>query len=637
MFTTGTESLEPSGLPPYPSGGGILLPAAWFGLLAGGLELATVLGQEEFAPRASQDALRTNVHRLWMIPVADAVSFGIVGLALASVVAVWPGAARSIAWRLLVGLLFLTPLLAIEGLNPLASLILACGLALNAVPWLEARSAHLGGLIRWSFPALAVGLTALIGISYSRVVTAEARALAQSPPPTQPGAPNVLLVVLDTVRASCLSLYGHERPTTPTLERLAKRGAVFTEARAPAPWTAPTHASLMTGRWPHELSVAPGVPLDATHPTLAEVLGGQGYATAGFVGNIYYCNALYGFARGFARYEDAYENRSVTPIEVVWSTGLGRRLIAGLGFPTTLDDGTTLARKSAEMINRDVFRWLSGAPQDRPFFVFINYYDAHRPYVLPDGPHPRFGKCSLPIAEQLVIDRRFQELTAQGPDPQDPAHRQIHADSLELCHDSYDTAIAYLDRQVGLLLDGIEARGRLDNTLVIITSDHGEELGERGMVTHGASLYRPEVHVPLLILPPSRSSMPTAPVVDAPVSLRDIPATIAQWAIPGRRNPFPGQSLTGHVSDDAKKPPTERPVLSELQHNIAFPNESKIPAPFGAARSVVANGRVYIRRDDGEEELYDLKTDPFEANNLAELPECRAEVQDFREQLERLR
>ncbi|MHC5539509.1 sulfatase-like hydrolase/transferase, partial [Singulisphaera rosea] len=409
------------------------------------------------------------------------------------------------------------------------------------------------------------------------------------------------------------------------------------EARAPAPWTAPTHGSLMTGRWPHELSVAPNIPLDATDPTVAEVLGRQGYATAGFVGNLYYCNALFGFDRGFGRYEDAYENRSVTPLEVAWSSGLGRRLIACLGSSTTSEDLATLRRKSAEMINRDVFQWLSKAPQDRPFFVFLNYYDAHRPYVLPDGPQPRFGKSTLPIAEQLEIDRRFHELSAQGLDAENPVHRQINADSLELCHDSYDTAIAYLDRQVGLLLDGLEAQGRLDNTLVIITSDHGEELGERGMVTHGASLYRPEVHVPLLILPPYRSPMPPARVVDTPVSLRDIPATIASWAVPSLEGPFPGHSLFDQDSDNSETRRAERPVLSELQHNIAFPDKTEIPSPFGAARSVVANGRVYIRRVDGAEELYDLKSDPLEAINLAKLPECRDEVQDFRKTLERLR
>ena len=104
-------------------------------------------------------------------------------------------------------------------------------------------------------------------------------------PPASAGAPNVLLIVLDTVRADRLSVQGYGRDTTPQLARLARRGVVFEEARSAAPWTLPSHASLFTGRWPHELRVGGDRPLDATYPTLAEHLSKHGYATAGFVGH----------------------------------------------------------------------------------------------------------------------------------------------------------------------------------------------------------------------------------------------------------------------------------------------------------------------------------------------------------------
>jgi arylsulfatase A-like enzyme len=349
--------------------------------------------------------------------------------------------------------------------------------------------------------------------------------------------------------------------------------------------------------------VAPGVPLDDTFPTLAEFLARQGYATAGFVGNIYYCNALYGFGRGFAHFEDAYENQTVSLFETVWSSALGKRLLQFAGASTQLDDGVTLRRKTAAMVNRDLLTWLDRRPAGRPFFAFVNYYDAHRPYVLADESAPRFGMAALPAAEQRAIEDRFRAAAARTQAPAAFTYMRANDELLELCRDSYDTAIGYLDRQLGVLLEEMERRGLADNTLVIVTSDHGEELGERGLVVHGATVYRPEVHVPLVVLPPSRASAPAT--VHEPVSVRDIPATVAEWAGLERCHPFPGRCLTRYGDDDAGAEAT--PVLSELEHNIVFPHGAPIPPLFGAAACLVAWERVYIRRDDGRGELNRLR------------------------------
>src|SRR5262249_45638238 len=119
-----------------------------------------------------------------------------------------------------------------------------------------------------------------------------------------PGSPNVLLIVLDTVGADHLSLYGYQRPTSPTIDELAPRGIRFDRAQATSSWTLPSHASMFTGRWPHELSVGWLTPLDGTHPTLAAFLGARGYATAGFVANTTYCASDSGLGLGFAAYHD---------------------------------------------------------------------------------------------------------------------------------------------------------------------------------------------------------------------------------------------------------------------------------------------------------------------------------------------
>ena len=611
--------------------GGLFLTTLWFGLLAGFLEVGLILARGAVDPHVTVDALRTNRHFLWMVPFSDVLIFGVVGFLVALLARFRREPARRIALRLPVGMLVLTLLLNVEGLYAIACVILAGGLGLKVGAWLEPRESGFRRLVRMSFPAMALGLCVLTGLTHARVTSAEHRALSLLPP-AKPGAPNVLLLVLDTVRAANLSLYGHNRPTTPNLERLARKGVVFSEARSTAPWTLPSHASMMTGRWPHELSVGPDLPLDGTFPTLAEVLGREGYATAGFVGNTWYCNALLGMDRGFARYEDDYEKQTVSLFETVRSSGLGRRVIQLLGYPIRCADGETSIRKTAAMLNRDVLGWLARRPADRPFFVFVNYYDAHTPFVLHGDPDQRFGMAALPAAKHVEIEKRYRDWLAGKPNPDGLTPQWIYNDWLDNYRDRYDSSIAYLDRQVGLLLDEIERRGSLENTLVIVTSDHGELLGEHDLVGHGLSLYRQEVHVPLLVIPPSRS-LP-ARIVNEPVSLRKIPATVAEWVGLGARSPFPGRSLTECLGGDTEEPPRPSLVLSEVEHIQVNPRCDLIPSSLGPVRSLVSRNGVYIRGEGGREEFYDFVNDPLESTDLAEYAHLRPVIDRFREKLD---
>ena len=624
---------ENAGPGAQPGARGLFLLTLWFGLLAGWLELGLVLAQRAVNPHVSVDTLRTNRHFVWMIPVSDVLIFGVVGLAIALLARFHRRLARATAFQLPVALVLLTLLLTIEGLYAIASTILACGLAANLGPWLGRRASRVDRLVRLSLPAMALSLVVLTGLTYQRVTSAEQRALSRRPT-AKPGVPNVLLIVLDDVRAASLSLYGHVRPTTPNLERLARRGVVFTEARSTAPWTLPSHASMMTGRWPHELSVGPDLPLDGTFPTLAEALGRVGYATAGFVGNTYYCHTMYGMDRGFARYEDVYANQTVSLFETVRSSGLGRRVIQALGYPIRYAVEENANRKSAEMLNRDVLGWLAGRPAGEPFFVFVNYYDAHTPYVIHGDPDSRFGLAALPMAQHREIDRRFLDLAAGKPLPADDSRGRIVDDGYTLYQDSYESCIAYLDRQVGLLVDEIDRRGLLENTLVIVTSDHGEQLGERGLLGHGLSLYRREVHVPLLVIPPSRSS--SARTVHEPVSNREIPATVAEWVDLGSRGPFPGHSLTRFLGGSTEASSEASPVLCEVQQIEVIPRIAQLPSALGPVSSLVSRDRVYIRSDSGHEELYNLRQDDLETVDLASDPQSRLEIDWFREELSRL-
>ncbi len=602
----------------------------WFGLLTGWLDLGLILSWRALDPRVSTDMLRTNRHFVWMVPVSNVLIFILLGFLLAPLTRFCPKLGRWLALRLPVCLLCSALLFNIEGLYALASVILACGLASVIGPILERQRS--GRFVRASLAAMGVGLLVVSAVTYERITSAERRAHSGNPSPAS-GTPNVLLIVLDDVRAASLSLYGHHLPTTPNLDRWARRGIVFSQAFATAPWTLPTHASLFTGRWPHELSVGPDRPLDSTFPTLAETLAHEGYATAGFVANTSYCNALYGLDRGFARYEDAYENQTVSLFETTRSSRLGRRLLQAFGHPIRGPIEVLSVRKTAEMLNRDVLDWVAARPAGQPFFAFLNYYDAHSPFVPPNGPQPRFGLGALPLAERIAIDQKYLDWKTGKLPASDGEAERIERDAINLYRDSYESCIAYLDHQLGILLDELDRRGTLANTLVIVTSDHGEHFSEHGLLGHGRSLYRREVHVPLVIIPTSRNSI--ARTVDEPISLRELPATVATCVGLGSRSPFPGRSLTRFLEQESTAVGEPSPVLCEVQHIESFAPSPGVPSSLGPVTSLVRWDRVYIRAHGGREELYDLIGDPIDAHNLANGPD-KVVLDQFRETMDRI-
>ncbi|HZW32889.1 MAG TPA: sulfatase [Isosphaeraceae bacterium] len=609
--------------------------AAWCGLVAGWLELGVVLAQRATNPRITLDSLRTNRHFVWMIPLSNLLIFCALGLLIGWLARYRPRFARALGWRAYVALAALALLMTIEGLYPSARLVLACGIG----NWFGPVVARLGTgfprfrrLSQW---VMTGGLAVLAAVWSGRAATAERRAWSHLPP-AAPGAPNVLLIVLDNVRAASMSLYGYERPTTPNLQGLAGQGTWFTQAFATAPWTLPSHASMFTGQWCHQLSVSWDRALDATYPTLAEFLAGHGYTTAGFVANTYYCNARYGLDRGFARYEDYYENQTVSPFEVAASSGLGKLLLGALGIPTKVfEDARASVRKSAAMINRDILDWLDARPLQRPFFAFLNYFDAHSAFNPPEGPDPRFGLAALPKKRKDEILSRYKKLMVKELVPGDGPPEQIEREAVTLYRDSYESCIAYLDRNIGRLFNELRRRGLLENTLVIVTSDHGEHFMEHGFMGHGLSLYRREVQVPLLIFPPAGT--PAGRRVEEPVSLRDLPATILDLIRLGDRSPFPGQSLARFCRSETTAPRSRPvPLLCEVGHQQKIPRQGHIPATMGPLQSIVAEGRVYIRNHDGREELFDLLNDPLEQHNLSGQPSLRPALDHFRGLLDQL-
>ena len=405
-----------------------------------------------------------------------------------------------------------------------------------------------------------------------------------STPRRPPVPPNVVLIVLDTVRADHLSLYGHPVATSPRLEALARGATVYTRATAAASWTVPSHASMFTGRFAfehgaHTLKLprhredgeTEAVrPLDPGYLTLAEALAEMGYQTAAVVANAGFLNPRWGLDQGFERY--------------------------------------VVQRGRAHVVNTRVRQWLNEErAKDRPFFLFVNYMDAHDPY----NSAPREGLVPRPV----TYDRgaAVEELYRVAM----PGDREVPADLVQRVSDQYDTALANLDEEVGALLLALRNRGLLDDALVIVTSDHGEYLGEHNLVKHSKDVYQEVLAVPLVVKSPRQrhGRVEALPVshVDVPrIVLAHLPRERAARYFP--RFPFvPG----GH------------PVLGENYYARARDRyRQPWSARFERVRTALYDWPYkLIASTDGRHELYDLHRDPRESRDLAaERGELRASL-----------
>jgi arylsulfatase A-like enzyme len=594
----------------------------WFGLCTGIFELGLTLAQKPFID-PSPGFFRMNRHIVWSIPAVNLVLFGFCGLLLALALRYGPRLSARCAVAAPVSLAVLTLLLSLHWLHFFACLVLAGVVAFRLTGRIARNLAVFRRIVLFSMAALAMVVAGLIAFPLGGHLPSDHGEITLPPdgPAAQRGAPNVVLVVLDTVRADHLSLYGYGRNTSPHLAQLARSGIVFEQARSTAPWTLPSHASMMTGRWPHELSATINNPLDGKYKTVAEYLAENEYATAGFVANTAYTGAETGLARGFARYED----HGFSLEDIVWNSAFGQRVIL-LGLrpppPRTGMSPIDYHRKAAAAVVDHALDW-AGQVKHKPFFAFLNIYDAHDPYLPPEGFDGHFGVKPQSTADVVTLCRWFVR------DKTSVTERERR-----LIRDAYDDCIVYVDLQVGRLVDGLDRAGLLANTIVIVTADHGEHLGEHELYGHASSLYDPEIHVPLLVRLPSGAHGGRS--IKASVSLRDLAATVADLAGAGR-SPFPGRSLARYWTPAGTLDRQAEPTLSEVDGPVkCTPNQGRSPVFAGPLHAIADGSEVYIRTADGSEELFDVRSDPLQLHNRAALPQSAPSLERFRTSFARL-
>jgi arylsulfatase A-like enzyme/Tfp pilus assembly protein PilF len=363
-----------------------------------------------------------------------------------------------------------------------------------------------------------------------------------------------VLITLDTVRADHLGAYGYAAAETPALDRLAREGVRFAQVSSAVPLTLPSHSSLLSGLLPphHGLRNNGSGAFPPETATLASVLAGRGWRTGAFVGS-FVLDRRFGLARGFDVYDDEIER----------DPHAGESLEAERPGSTVMDRALAwLAQEGAE----------TQSPA-KPFFLWVHMYDAHAPYTPPSP---------------------FRERHADRP---------------------YDGEIAAVDAQVGRLLAELDRRGLAASTVVMVTSDHGEGLGEHGELTHGLLLYEPTLRVPLLVRAPGLAA---GRVIQTPVSLVDIAPTLAGLA--GESFPAPasgrldGRDLSSSLLTGKEPAPEE--VYAETQYPTVFGW-----SPLSALRR---RDLKYIAAPHPE--LYDLARDPSEARDLAARPETAASM-----------
>lgn len=438
--------------------------------------------------------------------------------------------------------------------------------------------------------------------------------------PTPP--PNVLIVLWDTVRADRMSLYGHDVDTTPNLEKFAESAVVYDNAVSPGMWTVPSHGSMFTGLPPstHGASFEWRW-LDNHHTTFAEYFRDQGYETYAFSANPNLSKRGANLLQGF----DTIQNSWLKPWWPLVRVATRRKLLPN-DASTEISPSYAGGRpgnpyyNGAPATGRAFFKWVDSRSPNTPWLAYLNYMEAHKPRV-PALRHRRAVMDEDRHELALQTDVSFLNQMAYG-------YGQIEYTDEEMAaiQAVYDACLHELDEYTDRLLKGLEKRGILDDTIVVLTSDHGEALGEHHRLGHRYGMYQSLLHVPLVIHYPPKLKPAR---VSEPVTTQDLFATLTELAgLPAAPSAAYSKPLTGTRREDLFSEVLSFDSAGLDLVRLTYPQipEEGWERTF---RSVRSGDLKLIVDNHDEAELFDVAADPQEEQNLAsERPDAVAALRE---------
>lgn len=438
--------------------------------------------------------------------------------------------------------------------------------------------------------------------------------------------PNVVVVVMDTARARETVRSDRRDIALPALDRLAENGTEYTRAFASAPWTVPSHASLFTGTYSSKHGAHAGHKhLDDDLPTLAEAFRANGYETVA-VSNNTWISAEFGFARGFETVYKTWQYvQTDTDLGEIARTKRGAKLIRALAvrliegnpavnvanaiygqfFRKRTDDG---ARRTNEWIRQ----WLAERTRDDPFFLFVNYLEPHLEYRPPKSLAERFLPNNVTYDEAMDVPQDAWGYIAGDVELTDRELNVLRA--------LYRAEIVYLDGRIGELRAHVEAAGEFEDTVFVATSDHGENIGDHGMLDHQYCLYETLLHVPLVV----HGEGFEEGQVDDLVQLTDLAPTLLDAAgidVPEMRAGFQGQSFHPETKDESRNHAiaeymAPQPSMDALRGQVGTLS-ADVSRLDRSLRAIRTDEEKLIRGSDGVCEFYETRNDPDESKNLA--------------------
>ncbi len=411
--------------------------------------------------------------------------------------------------------------------------------------------------------------------------------------------PNIIFIVWDTARKDHLSLYGYHRETTPYLESRAKESVVYTRAITVGSWTPPSHASMFTGLYPREhgmrhsrekdpsLFLSSNKRLKDEFRTFAEILAEEDYVCGAVSANFGWVSSLGNLDQGFHFFLDERN-----PMFLIRHFQLQNYLLgkAERLLPPSIRYKYLTVYLTADRISQKAINWIDSIEGERPFLLFLNYMDAHEPYF----PPPRLVTRFPGYRDGITLKNAFTHDDAGG--------KVLGPEAKEHLESQYDAELLFLDEQLRALEDALKSRGLFDDSLIVLTSDHGQYLGEHGLMGHGKHVFNEELNIPLIVRYPGGE--PTGYNHD-PYENRELFYMVLRAAGINVEPPrYPWQAIAENYGV----------IREEVEEEIPEP-----PPDEPTYMAVYFDRYKYIRAYGIQDMLFDIEDDPLETVNLLEL------------------